>query len=98
MNEILNCIRVEKTPHNYEIKICYVTWDGPHTRETDWRVIEKLKLNTLDEEINYAIKEVIKNPKYFRECTECNQINMVGDMYDNTLCHGCASDKLKIVY
>ena len=98
MNEIKNYITVEKTPKSIEIKVCYVKWDGPHTRETDWRVIKKLKLNASDKEINLAIERLIGNPKYFRECTECKQIHMVGDMDDNFLCHGCASEMLGIVY
>ena len=93
-----NYIRVKRSFNMIELEVCCVKWEGSHTPIFKWKVAKILETNSQDHEINLAMNNLLRDPEFFLKCTICQDIHLVGNMFDKNTCQTCASDKYGVVY
>ena len=93
-----NYLRLSSKKDGIYIEVCVVNWNGPHTPISDWKVAKRMDSNCSITAMEEAIKAVLSDKKYFRECNSCGALKISGHMYDTGICQSCAQDTLDIVY
>ena len=90
-------VRIEKTASAVRILVREITWNGPHTRVSRWKVGANLPEMASEADIQRAAVGLLDDRAYFRLCGECGVRHPVGCMLDEHICHGCA-EKHGVVY
>ena len=72
------------------IKVCILTWTGPHHVETKWHTVKTFSKNISQDEIEQSFKEILNSQRFVKLCTSCKQYYVNGHMIDGKLCHSCA--------
>ncbi len=98
INHLENYIRVKHSLKKIELEVCSVKWEGSHTPVFKWKVVKILEPNSQDHEIDLAVNNLLRDPEFFLKCTLCSDIQLVGNMFDESTCQTCASAKYGVVY
>ena len=85
-----------KGSQEIEIQVKQISWKGPHLPVGEWCPVampdHPPSAEHLEEQLFALVHE------HFLRCTSCGDWNVHGHMFDDSLCHGCASTLLGVVY
>ena len=84
--------KIEIDEHHTNIYLKDISWPAPYTPEEHLQLITALPADSNEQAINQAIEAIINNEEYFLTCSECNELNLSGHMFDNLLCKACANN------
>ena len=90
-------VRTERSPRGTQLWVQTIEWEGPHTPVSTWVPLGEPSPMTADQ-VEKKRKRLLSNRRYFRRCSSCEQLNPVGWMHGASLCQGCATRELGIVY
>lgn len=88
---------VEADGH-WEFQVGVIAWDGSHTPRTDWKKFRSWHTQPDATQLVDARTAALKNPRFFRTCTQCGELNNAGHMHDQDICQGCATRYLGAIY
>jgi hypothetical protein len=89
-------VRVEYIGSVRKISVCQISWDGPHTPVSTWKVVYESKTASRKVAAE-AISQILNDRRYFEICTECGDRNPCGWM-DDRYCQSCAERNHGTVY
>lgn len=83
-------LRVRSTEEHMLLQVMQIVWPSPSLPRTYWRTIFRLPADASPAVIAKARHAALQNPKYFRVCLECGELNPGGHMNDDRICQSCA--------
>jgi len=91
-------IRMSERRHNVEILVRVISWGNPYTSVSNWVVGATIENPASDNQVDEAIKKLVRRRKFFGVCNECGEREPRGYMHTATLCQKCAVNNHGIVY
>jgi hypothetical protein len=76
--------RTEREVDETRILVRTISWKGPHTPVITWVLARTLRVGASDMEVEAAIQQLLRDPKFFRVCEECSRRYPIGHMHDET--------------
>lgn len=89
---------VQHRPDGIAIRVCRITWTGPHTSKIHWHTVALLPLGSAESGVAVERRKLLDNPKYFSVCAECRERTPAGWMHDAAICQSCATRNHGVVY
>jgi hypothetical protein len=91
-------IQIKRNGLHSEIHVCTISWDGPHTPISGWKLYVTLDSEKSESDIKPAIQALLNDKKYFCTCKECGERNPKGWMSSKDICQSCAEKNHGIVH
>lgn len=99
MSDVLDdYFRCEETADGWDFQVGLVRWPHPSTPATNWITIRRWKLKPDQARLSRSRTAVFADPRFFRTCSMCHELNNAGHMHDQDICQRCAQGKLGAVY
>jgi hypothetical protein len=80
------------------VEVCEISWPTPHTPELKWTEILRVRGEITEKEILKQRARLLQRRHFFKVCKTCGERKPVGWMHDQSMCQGCASQQLGVVY
>lgn len=88
---------VEADGH-WEFRVGKVIWLDPGTPGVEWKKFRSWLTEPAAARLAAARTEALKNPRFFRTCKRCGDLNNAGHMHDKDICQSCATRYLGVIY
>jgi len=95
LDEYFRCVETEK---GWEFQVGVVTWGAVHRPVLAWKTFRLWKTQPDASRSRRAQAAALRQPRFFRTCARCHEINNAGHMYDAETCQFCAERELGVVY
>lgn len=78
--------------------MCVVTWKGACAPGTEWKTYCHWRRRPAADRVERARVAALKEPRFFRRCVRCGELNNAGHMHDREICQSCAERFFGVVY
>ncbi len=96
LNHFFRC--VQEIGRGWVFQVGIVTWPLPHTPEMKWKPFRHWKTEPNERRLKDTRNAALADPRFFRVCSECHEINNAGHMFDHAICQGCAERNHHVVF
>lgn len=93
-DEYLQCI---EGAYGWEYQVARVWWVG-HEPEIRWKTYRRWHSQPDGARLARTKAAALANPRFFRTCSLCGEVNNAGHMHKKEVCQGCARQQLGVVY
>lgn len=94
-DEFFQCV---ETAQGWEYQVGVVGWPHPSTPILQWKALRHWQTQPDAASIAEARDSALADPRFFRTCSRCGELNNVGHMHDKEICQACAVLHLGVVY
>jgi hypothetical protein len=91
-------MRIRAMEGSTALEVAVVGWQGVHKVRRRWRAFRKWTVSPSDEEIAAAKSDALADPRYFRRCHRCGELQNAGYMHDDRTCMACAEQYFGVVH
>jgi hypothetical protein len=91
-------VRVEYTGDEVRMHVRTISWRGPYTPVSTWRVAKTLPAGASEADVDDAMRLLLEDRAYFARCAECGLRRPAGYMHGDICCQLCAAKNHGIVY
>jgi hypothetical protein len=95
LNEYFQCVGVAG---RWKFQVGIVAWDGPSEPRIEWRTWRSWLTPPTEKRLQKARAAAIAEPRFFRTCTRCGELNNAGHMDGQQTCQSCAERYLGVVH
>lgn len=95
LNHFFRCVATQGV---WKFQVGLVRWPHPSTPTTNWITIRRWKTKPDQGRLSRSRTAAFADPRYFRACSMCHELNNAGHMHDDDICQGCAQNKLGVIY
>jgi hypothetical protein len=94
---IAESFRLEPVGEGARLLVRRIWWDG-HQPQAEWDLVAERSGLLSPEEHHQFMRQALGDPRYFRRCGRCGELQPSGWMHDATTCQTCAERHLGVVY
>lgn len=94
-NRYFQCIEANS---HWEFQVGQVTWPDPGIPDIKWKIVRRWSTPPDPAQLAKARAAALNNPRFFRTCKRCEELNNAGHMHDKEICQSCATRYLGVVY
>ena len=95
LDQYFHCV---KTDDHWDFQVATVNWPHPHEPELAWVTFRRWKTVPGPARLQKARTAALANPRFFRICSRCKELNNAGHMHDQQTCQSCAERYLGVVH
>ena len=81
---------MQKVDNLWTLQVATVEWRGSHTPYLKWHNYQTWESEPTPEHHSAAKAKALTDPRYFRTCKKCSNLQNIGHMHDKTTCQGCS--------
>jgi hypothetical protein len=97
-DDLSQFFRVHQLEDGWAFDVGVVQWPSPYSPELKWCQFRLWSRKPDAARIARAQAAALRQPRFFRRCTTCNELHNAGHMHGPDLCQSCATEKLGVVY
>lgn len=90
--------RCVETAEGWSFDVDVICWPHPSSPESGWIPFRKWKTAPDAARLQKARTAALGDPRFFRTCSMCHELNNVGHMHDLKTCQSCAVKYLGVCY
>ena len=91
-------IRQKAVGRSVHVLVCVISWNGPSTPISRWKVAAKINAAGSGDKLDSAITHILRDEQYFGVCKECGERNPCGWMHGLEICQSCAEANHGVVH